>query len=98
MLVCHFIGIIPEFVEIIFAHLIITDIDARVELWKVNIDPIRVGRLYLKKTGIPDDPSIDRIFKRIGVIRVSEQLVLMRRKRNPEITFWSWSIIAITSL
>jgi hypothetical protein len=95
MLVSHLVSIIPEFIKAVVSHLIIADVYARLELRKVDIDPIRIRRLRLKKAGILDDPGINRIFKGIGVPGAVEQLVLMGRKAYPEITPGSGSIDAI---
>ena len=95
MFVGQFISIIPKLVKTIVSNLVIADIYARMELWKVDIYPVRIGGLRLKKAGIFHNPGINRIFKRIGVFRIIEQLVLMGRKGYPEITSWLGGIDTI---
>jgi hypothetical protein len=97
MFISQFISIIPKLVKTIVPNLVIADVNARMELWKVDVNPVGIGRLSLKKAGIPDNPGINRIFKRIGISGIIEQLVLTGRKGYPEITSWPGSIDAIAA-
>ena len=80
MFISHFVGIVAQLVEIIQPDLFITNINPGPELWKINIDPVRVFGFLLKKTGIPDNTGIFGIFEGIGEVRQVEGLVFMGRE------------------
>jgi hypothetical protein len=96
MLVAHFIGILLEFVKTVEAHLFVTDINTGMEAGKVNVYPVGVFRLVLKKTGIPDDVGIDRVLKGIGIARLAEFPVLVGGKGYFKIPFGFRGIRAVT--
>jgi hypothetical protein len=95
MFIGHLIRVVAELVEAIAgssgfmpfcgADILITDINPRIKLGKVDIDPPGIFRYSIKITAIAHYPGIDGIFKGIRKARFLENLVLVGRKIYLEI-------------
>ena len=75
--------------------LLITDMNPAIELRKINIDPIWVFGLFIKKKRIPYNLTIGRIVKRIRKSRLLEFLVAFFWKTDFEITAWLLCILTV---
>lgn len=87
--------IVDQGVEVVSAYLFVTDVDAAVELRKVNVDPVRIFGRPLKKGSILHDLCIGRVFETIGIARLVERLVGFLWKIYFEKTPWLISILAV---
>jgi hypothetical protein len=97
VLIGHFPGIILKLFETVYPNLIITDVYGCMKLWNLDIDPIGIRWLLLKKTAILNHLGINRVFKRVGIIRLFEALVLVFRKGYPEISSSFGGVYAVAT-
>jgi hypothetical protein len=72
MFIGHFVSVFPQFIKIVSRNAFVADVNARMKLGKIDIDPKRVFRLVVKKRGIARNFCILGIFKGIGKIRFVE--------------------------
>ena len=80
MFVGHVIGVVHQFIQIALPNLFITDIDLSFKPRKVDIDPIRVLRLLIKKQGILNDLAVYRVFKGVRIAGLIKGLIGLLRE------------------
>lgn len=88
-------GVIDQGIEVVPAHILITYMDAAVELGKVDIDPIRILGLLLKKGCVFDHPGVGRKLESIGIAGLVEHLVGFWREVYLKITPRLIGVIAV---
>jgi len=98
----HFKRIVGQLVEGIAwlvvrlgANGLIADVYPCAKAREVDIDPVRIFRHRIKKAAIAGHGCVNRVVEAIGVARLVEGLILMRREVDPEVAPAFWRIGAV---
>src|SRR5689334_16339408 len=91
----HRESIIYEGVKLIGSNFFVGQVNSCTKGGEINVDPIWILRVLIKKQGIFDNGTIHGIIESVGIARLVKGPICFLRQRYLEITPWPWSVFAI---
>jgi len=92
------VGVVAQFIELVWTNDLIADVDARAEAGKVDIDPPGIWSDGVEIGAVLQDVGVYGVFEGIGVAGLVEGAIFMGREINLKITAAFGSIDRIAGI